>query len=141
MLRLPAFSTRSRVPGQAGQAAVEFALVMPFVLVVTFFLIEGVGLLSTFAAMTHASREGARVGAVRKSEAEIISWTVDRSAGAVKAEHVTVLGEQGEPGTTVQVRIERGYTPNALNALMTAFLGSGVTPITLRAQTSMRLEE
>src|SRR5215203_2932601 len=81
---------RMRRRSQAGQAVLEFAVVMPFVLVLLFFFAEGVRMMNTWSAMELASREGARVGAVRKPQADIVTATVNRSGGALTAANVTV---------------------------------------------------
>jgi Flp pilus assembly protein TadG len=57
--------------GQRGQALVEFALVLPLLLIVLFIAVDfGVGL-TRWIAITNAAREGARLGAVGADEAAI----------------------------------------------------------------------
>ncbi len=126
---------------ERGQSAVEFALILPFVLMFTFFTVESVRVLSTWMVLEHASREGARYGAVRKTTNEIISRTIDQSQGILTASDVTVTGAQGPPGSDVQVAVHYTYRPQILNGFANLLLGLTMPSITLRAQTHMRLEE
>ncbi len=58
---------------ERGQAAVEFAMLLPLFLVVLFIIIDfGVGI-SRWTVVTSATREGARIGAVGASPNEIKS--------------------------------------------------------------------
>ncbi len=127
--------------GERGQSAVEFAIVLPFVLMFSFFMVESVRVLSTWMVLEHASREGARYGAVRKPTNEIIGLTIEQSQGILTAGDVTVTGALGAPGTDVQVKVRYTYRPRLLNGFANLLLGLTMPSITLRAQTHMRLEE
>ncbi len=62
---------------QRGQATVEFALLLP-VVVVTLLLIAQIGLVARAKVMlTHAAREGVRVAAVGGSDAQVIEAVKD----------------------------------------------------------------
>ena len=127
---------------EGGQAAIEFAVIMPFVFLMAFFLFEGVQLMSAWTQIQHATREGARVGSVRRSEGDIIAAVTSRSNGWLTAGDIEVAGEApgGTPGDPVTVSAERDYTPNMLNAIASIF-GASMPSVTIRAQTQMRLEE
>jgi Flp pilus assembly protein TadG len=140
MTWLSGIGARSR-RGERGQSAVEFAIVLPFVLMFTFFMVESVRVLSTWMVLEHASREGARVGAVRKPEADIRARTIQASQGILTAGDVTVTGAQGAPGTDVRVAVRYTYEPRIINGFANLLLGLTMPSITLRAQTHMRLEE
>lgn len=129
------------VPGERGQSAVEFAIILPFVLMFSFFMVESVRVLSTWMVLEHASREGARYGAVRKTADEIRTRTINASQGILTAGDVTVTGAQGAPGADVQVAVRYTYQPQILNGFANLLLGLSLPSITLRAQTHMRLEE
>jgi len=76
---------RIRRKGQEGQALVEFALVIPFLLLLMFGLIEFGLLLYNQQVITNASREGARYGIVSRPERrtlEEIRVVVDSYAGS-----------------------------------------------------------
>lgn len=71
-----------------GQATVEFALLLP-VVVVTLLVIAQIGLVSRARVMvTHAAREGARVAAVGGSDADVTNAVVE--AGSLERQQVSV---------------------------------------------------
>ena len=93
---------RTRPDGQAGSAAVEFALVLPLVLVVALALVQ-VGLLARDRLLVEAAaRAGARAAAVEADDAAIraaalaAAPSLDQSASAVQVDR---LGTQGDPVT------------------------------------------
>jgi Flp pilus assembly protein TadG len=65
--------TSQRIPGtqlQRGQALVEFALVLMFIILpVTFVLVDGSLMLFTYAEVTNAAREAARAAAIYECSA------------------------------------------------------------------------
>ena len=80
---------RSRF-GQRGQALVEFALVLPLLLMVLFIMVDfGVGF-ARWIAITNATREGARLAAVGADPAAITQKVVDTSNGVLNAGNVQV---------------------------------------------------
>lgn len=117
---------RSR--GEAGQAAVEFAIVLPVALVVVLGVVQ-VGLaLRNELAVNVAAREGARAAAV----------TTDMSAAAAQAARgavslpVEVTASASDRDVTVTVT----YVDNTDIAIIGAFMG----PITHTASVTMVLE-
>src|SRR5437868_3835615 len=95
--------------GERGQAAVEFAIVAPFILLFAFFMIEGVRVMTTWMVLEHATREGARLGAVHKTSGEIQTRTIERSQNILTAANITITGAGGAAGTDVQVAVTYQY--------------------------------
>jgi hypothetical protein len=134
---------RRRVRGEAGQATMEFLLVVPFVFLFLFFMVEGANVVKTWMIVEGASREGARCGAVRKTQADVKTCAVNASGGVLTTSNVTVTNAQGTVGSAVQVAITYTYTfKTPLLAFLHTYTG-GTIPNTmaLSAQTQMRLEE
>lgn len=108
-----------------GAAAVEFALVLPVLLLLVFGLMEFSRLYNVQISLSNAAREGARVMAIEKDPA------IARSAASAAAPSVTpaITGSQiaispnssCEAGDTVNVRITYEV------ALMTGWFGPDLT--------------
>ncbi|MEX1253827.1 MAG: TadE/TadG family type IV pilus assembly protein [Dehalococcoidia bacterium] len=105
--RLGRFARRER-----GQNIVEFAIMAPLLFLLVFGIIDfGIGLHS-WITVTNAAREGARLGAVHASEAEIIAKVEESAHNVDPADlDITVTNEDpdglstGEP-VTVEVAYE-----------------------------------
>ncbi len=131
---------------QHGTAAVEFALVLPILLLIVFGIIEfGVALYDK-AVITNASREGARAGVVLKSpkatstdiQNVVLNYTSSHllTFGTQKAATVTTTGQGGTFGTPLTVTVSYPYAGLALGQLAAALSGQ----ITLSATTVMNNE-
>jgi len=134
-----------RFKDQNGIAAVEFALVLPLLVILAFGIIEFSLVLFDKAVITNASREGARaailyrVTPVTESEIQDVvnQYCQDRliSLKATNPPSVSVspAGASGDP-RSVQVT----YTYNFL--VLPAFISSLGGGINLQAETIMRME-
>ena len=126
---------------ESGASAVEFALLLPLLMMILFGIIEFGFALYRQAILTNASREGARLGIVQSIPA-ITTGQIDTAidnyltAAGIPAGNVTrniVAG--GITGTPVQVTLTLPYTFAVLPGL------TSVAPsINLTAQTVMRHE-
>ena len=130
--------------GQRGQALVEFALVLPLLLIVVFITVDfGVGL-TRWIAITNAAREGARLGAVGAAEGAIRQKVVDTSDGILNDGDIEVGfsdadGNGGiDPGDSVVVDVSYNYD---LITPLGRFLTVTFDPLTLSACSDMRLEQ
>ncbi len=72
-----------------GQALVEFALVLPVLLVVAFAMVQVADLGVARLALVHAAAEGARIGALTNDD-ELIHDSVVAAAGPLDARHLRV---------------------------------------------------
>ncbi len=121
--------------------AVEFALVLPLLLILVFGVLEFGLIMSAKGVITHASREGARLGVVysipRKTSAEISACVQAylNSAGIDDAA-ITVTGAEGSSGSVLDVKVAYTYQFMVLPRLVESFTGE----LNLTAETVMRLE-
>jgi Flp pilus assembly protein TadG len=72
-------TARARRPGDSGAAAVEFALLLPVLLLVTFGIIDFGRALNAQVTITQAAREGARLAAL--SQPDVVSRTQAAATG------------------------------------------------------------
>jgi hypothetical protein len=76
------FNMRERSADDRGAAALEFAIVVPFLLTLVFGMIEFGFVFQAQLALTHAAREGARLASVNKYDAStVISRAYPLTAG------------------------------------------------------------
>lgn len=135
-----------QVKGQKGASAVEFAIVLPLLIVLVFGIIEFSVALYDKAMITNASREGARAGIVfsdpRISDDEI-RGVVNTYCGS----HLITFGgptgitttierEGPNPGDSLTVRVAYQYTFLILPSFVTDFTEG----INMLAETVMRME-
>ncbi len=131
---------------QKGVAVVEFALVLPMLLVLAFGIIEFSLILFDKAVITNASREGARAGIVagdpRVSDAAIIGVANNYfsthvvSLGPNNPSSVTVAREGNNFGDDLTVTVSYSYGFLVLPNFVTGITG----PLTLTATTVMKME-
>ncbi|MGQ0617311.1 MAG: TadE/TadG family type IV pilus assembly protein [Acidimicrobiia bacterium] len=123
----------SRLQGEQGQAAVEFALSLPLVMLVLLAVVQ-VGLLARDQVLvTHAAREGARAAAV--DDAPEAAGDAARSATALDGDRLEVhaAGRAG-PGSRVAVKV--GYRAPTTVPLV----GGLLDDVYLEAEATMRVE-
>jgi Flp pilus assembly protein TadG len=133
-----------RRQAQQGAAAVEFALILPILLLVFFGMVELSFALYDKAILTNASREGARAGIVLSSpkmtdaqiRAVVLNYTNGSliSLGTTTAPTVTVV--QSNPASFPNaLRVTVSYTYKGLG--VGTMLGALGSPIVLTSSTSM----
>lgn len=97
--------------GESGQSLVEFALVLPVVLLLIFGLLEFGRVLNGVVSAYHCANSLARVALVGKSEADTVSVVADYCptlpAWTITGDQITVLPEAADrvPGSTIQVAV------------------------------------
>jgi Flp pilus assembly protein TadG len=133
-----------RRQAQQGAAAVEFALILPILLLVFFGMIELSLALYDKAILTNASREGARAGIVLSSpkltDAQIRTVVLNYTNGALislgSTTAPTVTIEQSTPASFPNpLRVTVSYTYKGLG--VGTLLGALGAPIVLTSSTSM----
>jgi Flp pilus assembly protein TadG len=137
---------KSRAKGQSGASAVEFAIILPILVLILFGIIEMGLALYDKAMITNASREGARAGILFRvppvTEEEIVNVvntylgnnliTFGDPVGAT----VTVTRGSFNPGDELKVSVSYTYTTLVLPRLLTDF-GPAFGMV---AETTMRME-
>ena len=135
-------SLHKKLRSESGASAVEFALLLPVLMMILFGIIEFGLALHRQAILTNASREGARLGIVQ-SVPPITTAAVNTKindylgpAGIAPGTVArTIVGAGGVTGTPVTVTLTLPYTYAVLPGL------TSITPtINLVAQTVMRHE-
>lgn len=98
---------------ERGQALVELALVLPFVVLLLLGVLEFGLLLDAYLAVSHAAREGARLGVVEGTGDAEIRERVMAAAPQLRPERleiaVTPAEGQRRPGDALTVRVSYRY--------------------------------
>ena len=143
MCRLTQRHTRSWL-GQQGQAMVEFALMLPLMLIVLFIVVDfGVGL-TRWIVITNAANQGVRLGGVGADVGAICAKTIDSSDGLLSGGDVQVTfadvdGSGGiDPGDSVVVDVNYEYD---FVSPLGHFLSGAVDSLMLSASPDNRLEQ
>ena len=104
-----------RLRDRKGQAAVEFALVLPLFLLLLVGMVEFARAWNIYQVMTDAARQGARLAVLADpaiTEDSVRSMIANSLAvGALDPDEVTVtlLGIGGDPGTSTEVQLSYPY--------------------------------
>jgi Flp pilus assembly protein TadG len=154
---------RRRGHGEAGQALLEFAVVVPIFLILIFGIVDfGMGF-KAYIAVTNATREGARFGAVGwpagaypsdcnssgDDDLTVVARTCSSLAANVSSvENVSVTYEERNAVTGIQtgdsVVVTMTYRYNfmtPLGAMLSTFTGGHIPDtVTMESTADMRLE-
>lgn len=121
------------IKDRRGQSTVEFALVLPILLLIVFGIIEFGLIFNAYVTVISSSREGARYGIVGdRNEAEIVQKVKD-TAGILDAGKLDVNVQN--TGTEITVVVV--YHADILDPIMGGILGKSIP---LRAKTTMAME-
>jgi Flp pilus assembly protein TadG len=127
---------------QRGQALLEFALLLPFFLILILSIVDFGWALRSWITVTNSAREGARLAAVGATCDDIKQRAVDTSADLLTVGDVSVTNCQGEPGDDVSVTVSYDYswiTP--LVPMLSTFMGGALpSTLTMTSTSDMRLE-
>ncbi len=136
-----------------GASAVEFALVLPILVVLVFGIIEFSLVLYDKAMITNASREGARAGIVFRTDPVIGNYSpltnseVESIVNQYLSNHLITFGGPTSATTTVtrngsgmgsELKISVGYSYTFL--VLPNFITNLTGGINLTADTAMRME-
>ena len=122
---------------QKGASAVEFAILLPIIVMLAFGIFEFGIAFNNYISITHAAREGARLAAVNMDEElglEEFENRVRNSAPTVAIESITLDGEDGNIGDSVSVTV----TGEVLNINIPLV---GNWPVQLNSTATLRLEQ
>jgi Flp pilus assembly protein TadG len=133
---------------EAGSELVEFALVLPLLLLVLFGIIDFGLLFQRYQVVTNAAREGARVAVLPLYEDDDVVARVSQfltASGLTETPTVpppvrTAVSLGGQCISVVTVSVEYPYSYSALGAIASYFGGSAFGDTSLHASASMRTE-
>lgn len=129
---------------ERGQALVEFAIVLPLLLLLLLGIVDFARAWNVFEVLTDAAREGARVAVVFQpatTEQDVIDTIIEagqRTAISIDPADITITGFQAGRGTQATVRVEYDYELKWVGALLG--LVSGDRTITMATEFAMRNE-
>jgi hypothetical protein len=119
----------------AGQATAEFAMVLPFLLILFLLLAQAVLVMRAQIAVTAAAREGARKG-VETGNTALIEGAAARAASGLDQEHLRVRIESGPRKRGEWVRVEVEYDVPIAIPLAERFFPR----VTVHGSAEMRIE-
>jgi len=125
------------IKNEKGASAVEFAIILPILIMLVFGIFQFGIAYNNYIALTHAAREGARLAAVNMDEIKGIAWFENRvreSAPSVTIEIITLDGENGIIGDPVTVTL----TGEVLNIVIPLV---GSWPVQLSSTATLRIEQ
>ncbi len=137
-----------KIKDQKGVAAIEFAIILPVLIVLLFGFIEFSILLYDKAMLTNASREGARAGIVYPNPNPVSNAEITAVINNYCASHLISFGT-GSVVNTAILRDTKSFG-NALTVTVTYQYGFLVLPnfvtslmggVNLAAETVMRMED
>ncbi len=135
---------------QTGAAALEFAIMLPILLLIVFGIIEFSLIMFDQAMITNASREGARAGIAFNSNPDEDSLTGEEIAavvrnylgerlinlGGISGASIVTTGAQGTEGSPLTVTVDYQYG----FLILPSFANSLTGGVNLSARTVMRME-
>jgi len=123
---------------QAGQAAVELALVIPLLLLLVFGVFEFGRLLNAYLTLQHAAREGARLGVLGATDSEIIA-VIESTAVTLRTSDLVIEISPIQAGRTAGtiMTVTVTYAFEVVVPVISGIIGSSL-PIT--STLSMRVE-
>ncbi|GAA1735467.1 hypothetical protein GCM10009681_02340 [Luedemannella helvata] len=114
-----------------GAAAVEFALVLPVLLILVFGIIDFGRMLNAKITLTQAAREGARAAAV-STQANGVKWTRDAARNSLGTLNPTVLSCADDPSRTA-ASVTVSYTFRFATPIGAMIGAGGTTTLTSEA--------
>ncbi|MBC8061262.1 MAG: pilus assembly protein [Clostridiaceae bacterium] len=126
------------IKNEKGQSLVEFAIILPILLLLLFGIAEFGIMLNSYLTIQNVAREGSRLGIVGGSDVEIISLIRDTSPNLTDTDMkiiLTPVEAYRKSGDTLTVTVTYNYHMNV--PIISSLLGN---VIVLTAQTSMRIE-
>ena len=127
---------------EKGQSTVEFALILPMLVLLVFGALEIGRVMNAWLIVTQASREGARVAAIScSSDTGCLTQVLTRVDGSLSglnsaSARTTLLGSPYVSGNAVTVQVQ--YDIPLITPLIGAFFPAN--PFTVSGSTTMRLE-
>lgn len=140
--RNPLRAFRRAHGNERGQTLVEFALILPLMLVLIFALVDFGRAFHTWLVVTNSAREGARVGAVQ-GDTNAIQARINDSMASLDTSQlaITLTNVEGDRGETIEVDLVYDFefvTP--IGGLVNIMTGGTLSSPDISSHASMRLE-
>lgn len=121
---------------EEGQALVEFALIVPLLILLLFGIVDFGRIFHAYLTIDHAGREAARAASIGKDDTQVTSTAVSDAVGIGLTADRVVVSPTGTrvSGNDVSIKITYPIT------FLTPVIGTIVGPITLEDTTVMRVE-
>ena len=115
-----------RMGHDKGQSLVEFALLLPVLLLIIFGLLDMGRAVYTFTVLSHAAHEGARQAVIADNPTSVIIAAALQTAVAVNLQpgDVQIVGTR-EPGTEVTIVVAHSF--NLLTPMISQIVGSSIS--------------
>lgn len=123
---------------EKGQSLVEFTIVLPIILLILMGILEFGIMLNCYLTLNNVSREGARLGIVGGSNAEIESLIKNTSPN-LNHDRLTIIitPEEGSRKSGESLTVTLSYKYQVFLPIISSKIGD---KIILKSQTSMRIE-
>jgi Flp pilus assembly protein TadG len=127
---------RILMKSESGQSLVEFALIVPLLILLLFGIVDFGRIFHAYLTIDHAGREAARAASIGKDDTQVKSTAVTDAVGISLTTDRVVISPNGTrvSGNDVSITITYPIT------FLTPVIGSIVGPITLEDTTVMRVE-
>jgi len=122
---------------EQGQAVVEFALALPFLLAFIFFIVDAGFFAYSYISVANAVREGARCGAVGGTDAAVAARVTDTSGGLTNV--VTVDVPDRGPNIGDDITVTAHYTYDWITPVG-ILPGLDLEDVTYTKSVTMRME-
>ncbi|MFP5112714.1 TadE/TadG family type IV pilus assembly protein [Bacillaceae bacterium C204] len=121
---------------EKGQSLVEFALIVPLLIILLFGIIDFGRIFHVYLTIDHAGREAARAASIGKDDTTVINTAVNDAASIGLTAGRVGVSPSGSRASGTNVTITINYPIDFL----TPVIGNIVGPITLTDTTVMRVE-
>ena len=121
---------------EKGQSLVEFALLVPILILILMAVIEFGFMFNTYITINNASREGARLGSLGASDGEVALRVLEASPN-LPAENFTISITPGNRNRGDMIRVSIQYDYQIITPIMSTVLNP---LIDIEAETVMRVE-
>jgi Flp pilus assembly protein TadG len=130
----------TRRTSQAGQSAVEFALILPILLLLLMGVFDFGRAFYYYSVVANAAREGARAGiySTTTTDASIRSEVHRYAVGLNGLTDGNIAIARSGSGTSAEVRVTVSYQYDAVTPIIDRFLPGGA--IMLRSSSTMQVE-
>lgn len=121
---------------EKGQSLVEFALVLPLLILLLFGIIDFGRIFHAYLTLDHAGREAARAASIGKDDTSIKNVAVNNASSINLKEEKVSIFPVGSKSSGSDVTITITYPVDFL----TPVIGKLISPLTLTDTTVMRVE-